>query len=127
VSKASRNKGQRGEREVCKLLAEKLGGEFKRNLMQTAEGGYDVIGLEGCALEVKRCETLSINSWWDQAKEQAEVNAWPVLFYRKSRQPWSVVIEIGMANKQPATSFGHDRMTVDVDTFIKIYKWRSVG
>lgn len=127
MSKASRNKGQRGEREVCKLLAEKLGGEFKRNLMQTAEGGYDVIGLEGCALEVKRCETLSINSWWDQAKEQAEVNTWPVLFYRKSRQPWSVVIEIGMANKQPTTSFGHDRMTVDVDTFIKIYKWRSVG
>ena len=64
----SRNKGQRGERAVAKLLMdatkelyEELGieqPEFKRNLMQTQNGGYDLVGLDYLAIEVKWQETF---------------------------------------------------------------------
>ena len=92
MSRASRQKGQRGEREICKILEEKLGGEFKRNLMQTAEGGYDVLGLDGWAIEVKFQEKLSIEKWWKQTVEQATNGKKPVLFFRRSREDWRVVI-----------------------------------
>ena len=92
MSRASRQKGQRGEREICKLLAEKLGGEYKRNLMQTQEGGYDVLGLDGYAIEVKFQEKLQIEKWWEQTVQQASVERLPVLFFRRSREPWRVVV-----------------------------------
>ena len=97
MSKTSRQKGQRGEREVCKLLAEILGGEYKRNLMQTQEGGYDVLGLDGFAIEVKYQEKLQIEKWWKQTVEQAEKpnrlqGEIPVLFFRRSREKWRVVV-----------------------------------
>ena len=92
MSRASRQKGQRGEREICKILSEKLGGEFKRNLMQTSEGGYDVLGLDGWAVEVKFQETLKIEKWWKQTVEQSSPEKKPVLFFRKSRTDWRVVV-----------------------------------
>ena len=92
MSRASRQKGQRGEREVCKILAEQLGGEYKRNLSQTQDGGYDVLGLEGWAIEVKFQENLSIEKWWKQAVEQSSKDKKPVLFFRKSRTDWRVVV-----------------------------------
>jgi Holliday junction resolvase len=93
MSKASRDKGQRGEREVCKLLEEHLGGAFKRNLQQTQEGGHDVLGLKGCAIEVKRCEKLQIERWWKQTTLQArEVQQLPVLFFRRNKEEWTVAV-----------------------------------
>ena len=50
----SRDKGATFEREVCSLIREHLGVEAKRNLMQTAEGGFDVLGVPGWAIECKR-------------------------------------------------------------------------
>lgn len=94
MSRASRQKGQRGEREVCKILAEKLGGKYKRNLSQTQDGGYDVLGLDGWAIEVKFQETLSIEKWWKQAVEQSSEDKKPVLFFRKSRTDWRVVVPL---------------------------------
>ena len=91
MGKASRQKGQRGEREVCQILAEHLGGEFKRNLMQTQEGGFDVLGLDEYAIEVKFQEKLQIEKWWEQTVEQAEDRI-PVLFFRRSREEWRVVV-----------------------------------
>ena len=91
MGKASRQKGQRGEREVCQILAEHLGGEFKRNLMQPQEGGFDILGLDEYAIEVKFQEKLQIEKWWEQTVEQAEDRI-PVLFFRRSREAWRVVV-----------------------------------
>ncbi|MDP6770877.1 MAG: hypothetical protein QF704_09305, partial [Anaerolineales bacterium] len=92
------------------------------------EGGHDVIGLTGCALEVKRQETLNVNAWWEQTVEQSKSNMlpkpqWPVLFYRKNHCPWSVVVLLAMINDE---FNGDDSVTtVNLDTFIKIYEWRD--
>ena len=90
----SRNKGARGERELFGLLTAELGFIVERNLSQTRGGGADCITIPGWSIEVKRCETLAIPSWWRQAVEQAlEENKKPILFYRKSRAQWAAVVE----------------------------------
>lgn len=96
----SRNKGQRGEREVIKLLqhvVDKVSKEkninpikLERNLMQSNNGGYDIVGIEWLALEVKFQEIDYQESWWKQTCKQATTKQVPVLFFRKSRQQWKV-------------------------------------
>lgn len=96
----SRSKGQRGEREVVKILqaaADEVYGYFneeppffERNQMQSNNGGYDIIGLDWLAPEVKHCETLQLEKWWKQTLRQCGKNQTPVLFYRKSHVKWRV-------------------------------------
>jgi len=111
--KMARNKGQRAEREVCKLLEGAIEdvlenwdfgilGEderirarqnleslsCKRNLQQTQNGGFDIAGIEWLALEVKHQESFAINSWWKQTCAQSTAGEIPVLLYRRNRIPW---------------------------------------
>ena len=41
---SERRKGADGERELAKLLYDRLGVELKRNLEQSRNGGYDLEG-----------------------------------------------------------------------------------
>jgi hypothetical protein len=102
------NKGKTGEREVanamnyCIYLAmtelgypkeECLKGmcTIQRNQIQTAIGGSDLINCYGLSIEVKRQETLSVNTWWKQCEASAlKDNAIPVLVYRQNKKPWRV-------------------------------------
>lgn len=93
------NKGKRGEREVVKILQKAIDEVFakdsskpiiERNLQQSLKGGYDIIGLDWLALEVKFQESDYQEVWWKQACSQVKDNQVPVLFFRKSRQKWKV-------------------------------------
>jgi hypothetical protein len=96
----SRNKGQRAERDVIKLLQPILDRvavetntvaiELTRNLAQAHKGGDDVWGLAWLSIEVKHQETYHLNDWWEQAKAQARGHAKPVLFYRRNGVQWTV-------------------------------------
>ena len=93
---ASRRKGATAELEIIGSLQLAIndtvpasGIVLQRNLVQTREGGYDVIGVPWLALEVKRHETLSLGVWWQQALSQA-CGRVPVLAYRQNRTPWRV-------------------------------------
>ncbi len=107
----SRNKGQRAEREVVKLLQPVVTAAWsevgrvgpapslERNLMQAHKGGHDLLGLDWLALEVKHQEQFAIASWWQQTVEQADkasqqmlVEVEPVLFYRKNNVGWRVIM-----------------------------------
>jgi len=88
----ARMKGQDGEREVIKLIQPFVQDQLKRNLNQTREGGYDVVGIEWMALEVKRQETLDVENWWKQTLKQAGDLKVPVLVYRQNRKAWQVVM-----------------------------------
>ncbi len=93
MSAASRNKGAAAERELLKLLGEELGHVLQRNITQTRGGGADCLEVKGFAIEIKRQERMSRPAWWRQACEQAErVNAEPMLFYRRNREPWRAYI-----------------------------------
>lgn len=90
-----RAKGQRGERELAKLLSEHLGAGVLRNLSQTRDGGHDLLGIAGWSIECKRQESLSLAAWWQQAVEQAEkVGLRPCLAYRQSRRPWRFIVRL---------------------------------
>ncbi len=89
-----RSKGQRGERELFALLSDRLGFVVRRNVDQARNGGADGMEIEGWAVEVKRCETLALKKWWEQAVKQAEaVKRKPVLFYRQNGKGWRAVID----------------------------------
>lgn len=123
-----RNKGQRGEREVVKLLqtiVDKVttlyGREpivLQRNALQAHLGGEDIYGLEGFSVEVKLCENEQLNKWWDQAVRQAQARAAvPVLLYRASMQPWKVRLRAYVST--PGDMDQHEiDMNISLDSFL---------
>lgn len=127
------NKGKRGEREVVQLLQpvvnavySALGREppvLQRNTLQSDRGGYDIVGLDWLAPEVKRCETLNLSGWWQQCKEQARPGQTPVLFYRKNGTKWRVRM-VGSLKM----GYGDERLAmlveVSVDDFLRYFKRR---
>lgn len=89
----SRRKGAAAERELLRLLGDELGVVLQRNITQTRGGGADCLELSGFAVEIKRQERLSRPAWWRQAVEQAErVGLEPIVFYRRSREPWAALV-----------------------------------
>lgn len=101
-----RTKGQEGEREVQRALepiVRKVMAEggypmpekaiIQRNQNQSAVGGSDLSNTFGLAIEIKRQEALSINTWWAQCCKAAEPNKeTPVLLYRQNGKKWKCVM-----------------------------------
>lgn len=115
--KSSRTKGQVGEREICKILGDALSISLDRNLEQTRDGGCDIV-LYHWAIEVKRQEKLQVDKWWEQACVQAEdSHRHPVLIFRKSRNPWRVIMPVSLS-KDPRIHYMH----TDLDYFIERIK-----
>jgi hypothetical protein len=112
----SRNKGQRGERELFAKLSTLLGFEVKRNV-NAREGDCDSFELTGWAPEVKRTEDWR-EDYWTQAVVQAQKHQRePVLFHRMSHRPWSVFIDLGHIDARLA---GH-RAQVSLESFAAIF------
>lgn len=96
----SRSKGIRGERAIIDALQPIVDTVYaslaldapllQRNTLQSDRGGYDVIGLEWLAIEVKNCATLALETWWTQCERQARGDQTPVLFYKATRGKWRV-------------------------------------
>ena len=96
----SRNKGAAGEREVAKIIDDLLGVKVQRNLDQWRAGGYDLTGLEGWAIEVKRAKKPLLTAWWAQTIEQAKAHQLkPVLWYRLDNQKWRVVVPMNLISR----------------------------
>lgn len=88
-------KGKQGEREAADWLAKKFKLAIKptRNLDQTRDGGFDLLGFEPLAVEVKRQETLSKRNWWLQVTSSVdEYYTVPVVMYRQNRKKWHFLI-----------------------------------
>ena len=92
----SRQKGAAGEREVAAILREELELEIHRNWQQqAAEGGADLSGVPGWAIEIKRGKNIRLNEAWKQAAIQAaRVKGKPVLIYRFDRQDWFAMMDL---------------------------------
>ena len=94
IGRRSKNKGKVGEREVVALLR-KSGVEARRG--QQYSGGGDspdvVHSIEGLHIEVKRTEKFDLEGSMQQARDDAANDQIPVVFHRKSRREWVVVID----------------------------------
>lgn len=125
-----RAKGQRGEREVVKLLQAVVDVVrtrrglpsllLQRNTLQSDKGGEDIAGLKGFAIEVKWQESMTpFNQWWNQCLRQAErCQGVPILFYRASHQPWKVKMRAFVLTPTDRDSVEMD-MQISVEDFIE--------
>jgi len=99
---ASRNKGRRGEQEAVRIIRDELGFDVSRNWQaQSAEGGADLTGIPGWAVEIKRRSEIrpaDLALFRAQANRQAQAAAaWPALWYREDRGSWTVSVPAHIA------------------------------
>ena len=89
-----REKGARGERMLRDVFKAHGFDEAQRGSVFTHTS--DVIGLPGIHVECKFKEKLNIREAMAQAEEEAEKrqDGIPVVFHKKSRQPWLVTMRI---------------------------------
>lgn len=98
MGKKSRSKGQRGEREVRDLVRE-YGYWAERGRSQSAGGGAedpDVrTDIPGVHLEVKLGSMVPVTCYkfMAQAREDAGGERVPVVFARRDREPWLVILD----------------------------------
>lgn len=135
-----RTKGQTGEREICKFfndiykeVYEALNIPFpekdiaQRNQNQSAVGGCDITNTCFYAVEVKRQEQLSINTWWKQCVVSAvELNKFPVLMYRQNQKKWKVVLYMNPILLFEAEKHHHGeeppRAEISIEDFRTLFK-----
>jgi hypothetical protein len=121
-------KGKRGEREVVKLLQPIIdrvyssrgieAPQLERNLMQSHKGGYDLVGMDWLALEVKYQENEQLDKWWEQTLRQAGIDQQPILIYRKAHAKWRVAMMVTIA---PGVQV---RGIISVDDFLRYFEKR---
>ncbi len=125
-----RTKGAGGEREIADDLnwiiykaMEQCGAEnptmrsVQRNQNQTAVGGCDLTGTLGVAIEVKRQEALSINTWWEQCVTSAkQIDGVPVLLFRQNGKKWRCILD-GHVPLPGNSSHMMARIEIDYDAF----------
>ncbi len=91
---ASGDKGKRGEREVAALLR---GHGYEARRGQQFSGGDDspdvVHSISAIHIEVKYVEKFSLYDALDQAYEDAAWGDAPVVFFRRNRKPWVVIMD----------------------------------
>jgi hypothetical protein len=99
----SLQKGKKGEREVKNILNQwfcnhtnktiRQDVRVSRNLAQAEAGGYDLIGIDWAAIEVKlytKVTSSLVARWWSQTLKNAGQDQMPILFYRQNRGKWNV-------------------------------------
>lgn len=90
----SRRKGKVGEREVAQLLrARGLDDARRGQQFKGGAGSPDVVGLPGYHIEVKRAETFNPYMALDQALGEKAEDEVAVVFHRRSRKAWLVVLD----------------------------------
>ena len=90
MSRHSREKGKRGEREVASLLREH---GYDAHRGQQSKGGQDspdVTGLPGIHIEGKRTERFNLYGALHQSKEDAGTDL-PIVIHRKNNEEWVVI------------------------------------
>jgi Holliday junction resolvase len=93
MGRASRAKGSRGELELARIIrehgfaCERTG----RNGRTSEDVTHDIPGVH---LEAKRRESLALPAWLKQAEGDAAPGLVPVVAFRRSREPWRVVVPL---------------------------------
>lgn len=131
-----RTKGQEGERDICKFFNEiykevydELAMVFpekdiaQRNQNQSAVGGCDIDHTCHYAVEVKRQEQLSINTWWKQCEKSAwECGKYPILIFKQNRKPWRVILYVNQIRLYGSEPVQAIRAEISMDDFRNLFK-----
>lgn len=88
----SRNKGARGEREVCNILRA-AGYDVARSNQAHGARSPDVDGVPGVWCEVKIGKKVNVRAAWRQACNDTDSRE-PVVIWRDDRQEWMVLCRL---------------------------------
>jgi Holliday junction resolvase len=94
MSRSQRDKGAQFERDVQDLARAHGFTACRRAFASGAQGGADLTGIPGVALECKRQETVRLREWWAQAEAAADPGEVPVVALRWSRGPALAVLPL---------------------------------
>lgn len=91
----SQRKGRAAELELARIL-QGHGYPVEAGRAQSYGEVPDLTGLSGIHIECKRTEALRLSEWMEQARRDAERfgDGLPAVFYRRSREPWRVVMDL---------------------------------
>ena len=81
MSKMSRDKGARYEREIAGVFTD-YGFVAERRLGQERDSGHDMNLLIPVHVECKRRQRVAINEWWEQAQRSCTAGETPVVVTR---------------------------------------------
>lgn len=128
------NKGKRAEREIVAILqpivdelCSKHGYEktyLQRNSLQSRKGGYDILGVDWLALEVKHQESFSLDDWWKQTLKQCGPKQTPVLIYRRNNVKWRVRMHGSLWCPNANEVYLSGIVDVDLDFFLGYFRRR---
>ena len=94
--RASREKGKRGEREVAELLRNYGIPAHRAQQFKGRAGAFDVecpfLTSLGAEVEVKNTSTVSLPAWLKKAWEDVTVGFWPLIFWKRPRDQWYVIL-----------------------------------
>ena len=92
----SKQKGNRGERELANLL-KTYGYPTRRGVQYNGrQGDADVIGINGIHIECKRCQKVTDEAFMKQAERDARKGDIPVVMYRRNNEQWKVTLRLNM-------------------------------
>ena len=96
MSRASRNKGKRGERELAREFTRIFGVEARRTQQYCGTAGdADLItDIEGLHVECTRVERLQVHKAIHQAIDDARTGEVPAVFSKKNLEPWLVTLRM---------------------------------
>lgn len=94
MSKMSRDKGQRGEREVA-VLIRAHGFEAERGQQRSGSPDSPDVkhNIPGLYVEVKRTEKFSVYAALEQASCDASSSDTPVVFHKRNHKPYVVILD----------------------------------
>ena len=94
MGKTSQKKGRAAELELCRILNDN-GIPAMPGTALNYGAKPDIRGVEGVHVECKRCESLRLSQWLEQAERDSEkFGGLPAVFFRKSREDWNVVMPL---------------------------------
>lgn len=91
----SQAKGRRAELELARIL-QGYGYDVEPGRALNFGEEPDLCGLPGIHIECKRAEHLRLSEWLAQAERDAQRfgDGAPAVFFRRSRDPWAVVMRL---------------------------------
>lgn len=94
AARRSRRRGGVGEREVVAVAHAHGFADARRNFGSGAQGGGDITGVPGCAVEVKYQESLNIWNALAQCETAATSIETPVVAFRRNGSQWYAALPL---------------------------------
>jgi len=97
MSRREREKGARGERELCTIFRQAGWKHAERTSNGRAQStrGDIANGPAGCHIECKHVERLNVPGALAQIRADADPLDVPILVHRPSRAPWMATLPLG--------------------------------